>query len=278
LDWEDHLTPGGALLRLHQSTGDPSLFEAAERLADWLLAAPKAPGTSFPLYRPDLPPYRHAVWVDTIYHEPTFFCALAATSGDARYHEAALEVWNPHVQALSSDHGPFLAHAFDSGAGLLRGYGWGRGNGWALLGMVDTLEILPQDHPRRPEALEGFRQLSASILRIQDTSGFWRTLLHDRESYLESSTAAFFGAAFAKGARLGLLGKEYAEASERAWIATVDRIDKQGNFYGVSACTYAAVAPGDDITMYRTLPTEVNVWGQGSALRFAAERIRSGLV
>ncbi len=279
LDWADHLTPGGALLRLHQATGDRSLLEAAERLADWLLTtAPRAPATGFPLYRPDLPPYRYTVWVDTIYHEPPFLTALAAIRGDVRYHEAALEVWNSHVQALSSDRGPFLAHAFDTGAGLLRGYGWGRGNGWALLGMVDTLGILSEDHPRRPRALEGFLQLSASILRAQDKSGFWRTLLHDRESYLESSTAAFFGAAFTKGVRLGLLGKEYAAASERAWTAVVDRIDTQGNFYGVSACTYAAVAPGDDISMYRTLPTEVNVWGQGSALRFAAERVRLGLV
>jgi unsaturated rhamnogalacturonyl hydrolase len=100
--------------------------------------------------------------------------------------------------------------------------------------------------------------------------------MHDRESYLESSTAAFLGATFTKAVRLGFLDASYSEPAERAWQAVLSRIDGEGNFWGVSACTHAAVAPGDDTSIYRTLPTEVNVWGQGSALRFAAERIRAG--
>src|SRR5262249_52239357 len=159
----------------------------------------------------------------------------------------------------------------------LRGYGWGRGNGWALFGMVDTLELLPADHPGRAAALEKFRGLSGNILAKQDASGFWRTLLHDREAYLESSTATFFGGTFTKAVRLGLLGSEYAQAAEKAWQATLSRIDDDGSLWGVSACTWAGTAPEDDVVMYKSLLTEVNVWGQGSALRFAAERIRSGL-
>jgi unsaturated rhamnogalacturonyl hydrolase len=256
---------------------DDVLLDAARRLASWLLEEAPRSQDGIPLYRPDLPPYRHTVWVDTLYHEPSFFCKLALITGEAAYHRAALDVWTSHVQALSSAHGPLLGHAFDTGAGLLRGYGWGRGNGWALLGMIDTLELLPAEDPGRPEALRYLHDLSAAILALQDASGFWRTLLHDREAYLEASTAAFFGAAFTKGVRLGFLDDTYAIAAERAWHAMLSRIDDQGRFYGVSACTYATVTPDDDTNMYRTLPTEVNVWGQGSALRFAAERIRMGI-
>lgn len=276
LSWVDHLTPGSALLRLYESTGDEDLLLGAQRLASWIVdEVPRAEGA--PLYRPDLPPYRHSVWVDTIYHEPSFLNRLALITGDGRYHDDALDVWNSHVQVLSSASGPFLAHSYDTGARLLRGYGWGRGNGWALYGMADSLECLPGDHPKRIQALQSFRELSAAVLTLQDPSGFWRTLLHHQEAYLESSTATFFGAAFTKGVRLGLLDAAYAEAAERAWHATLSRIDATGNFQGVSAVTHATVGPDDDITMYRTLPTETNVWGQGSALRFAAERIHSGL-
>ena len=56
--------------------------------------------------------------------------------------------------------------------------------------------------------------------------------------------------------------------------ATRSRIDAAGEFWGVSACTYAGVVNMDDATMYRTLPTEVNVWGQGSALRALAEQLK----
>jgi unsaturated rhamnogalacturonyl hydrolase len=278
LTWADHLTPGLGLLRLYDATGEQGLLEAALRLAHWLNhEAPRDPRCKAPLYRPDLPPYRHTVWVDTLYHEPSFFARLARQTGNQQYYEDALDVWESHVRVLSSKRGPFLAHAYDSGAMLLRGYGWGRGNGWALLGMADTLDLLPPDHPRRRAVARCFLDLSAAVRECQDASGFWRTLLDDNQAYLESSTAAFFGAAFTKGVRLGLLGPEYGEGLERAWRATVSRIDENGCFYGVSACTYAAVVPGDDAALYRMLPTEVNVWGQGSALRFAAERLRAGM-
>ena len=276
LTWASHLTPGVALLRLHAATGDAELLHAAKRLAHWIVhEVPKAAGA--PLYRPDLWTYRHNVWVDTIYHEPPFLSLLASVSGDFRYHDDAIDVWTSHSRVLSSEQGPFLAHSYDTGARRLRGYGWGRGNGWALFGMVDTLGLLPEDYPSRAEALQGFRDLAAEILSVQDASGFWRTLLHDREAYLESSTATFFGAAFTKAVRLGLLDNRYAEAAERAWQATLSRVSSDGEFFGVSAVTHATVNPDDDIVMYRTLPTEVNIWGQGSALRFAAERIRAGL-
>jgi unsaturated rhamnogalacturonyl hydrolase len=277
LAWTDHLTPGLGLLRLHKANGNPSLLEGALRLAHWLNEeVPRDPRTGAPLYRPDLPAYRHTVWVDALYHEPSFFAQLARQTGDLRYYDDALDVWHGHARVLSSKQGPFLAHAYDCGALLLRGFGWGRGNGWALFGMIDTLELLPFDHPKRPDALRCFLNLSAAVRERQDASGFWRTLLDDSAAYLESSTAAFFGAAFTKAVRLGLLGPEYAEAADRAWDAALSRIDENGGFYGVSACTHAAVFPGDDAPLYRTLPTEVNLWGQGSVLRFAAERLRAG--
>ncbi len=278
LDWRDHLTPGVALLRLADESGDEALLRASRRLASWLLEdTPRALESGAPLYRPDLPPYRHTVWVDSIYHVPPFLCRLARVTGDERYYDAALDVWDSHVRVLSDARGPFLAHSYDTGARVLHGYGWGRGNGWALYGMVDTLEFLPDDHPRRAAVLASFRRFSAAILAVQDASGFWRTLLHDREAYLESSTATFFGGAFTRAVRLGLLDDAYAVAAERAWQATLSRIDDGGAFYGVSAVTHAGTLLEDEVSMYKTLPTEVNVWGQGSALRFAAERIRSGL-
>ena len=237
---------------------------------------PKAPESGAPLYRPDIPAYRHAVWIDTIYHEPSFFCRLARLTGNVRHFDTACEIWASHVRVLSSERGPLLTHAFDTGARLIRGDGWGCGQGWALFGMVDTLELLPADHPLGPELLRGFKEYAAAVRKLQDTSGFWHTLMDDRESYLESSTAAFMGAAYTKAMRLGLLERCFTEAAERAWQATLSRIDEEGNFWGVSACTHAAVAPGDDASIYRTLPTGINVWGQGAALRFAAERIRAG--
>jgi unsaturated rhamnogalacturonyl hydrolase len=279
LGWADHLAPGAALLNLYERTHEVRYLERAHALAEWLTeVAPQTP-TGQPMYRPDLPPYRHTVWVDTIYHEPIFFTRLAQLTGEDKWQAKAIEIWRSHADVLRPFGSPILGHSHDTGARLIRGHGWGRGNGWALLGMVDCLAELPEDVPGRTEALAETRELARTLVGLQDGTGFWRTLLEDREAYTEASTAAFFGAAFTKGVRTGILdgGLELLDAADRAWEAMLSRIDDDGSFWGVSACTYASVHPDDDIQMYKTLPTEVNVWGQGSALRFIAERIRSAV-
>jgi unsaturated rhamnogalacturonyl hydrolase len=274
LGWVDHLAPGDAVLRLSSLRADAGLTEAAERLAIWLSNEVPTTSDGCPLYRPDLPEYRHTVWVDTLYHTPPFFARLARVTGDARWDDIAVQVWESHARVLSVGDGPLLGHAYDTGKRALRGPGWGRGCGWALLGYLDTLELLPMSHPRRAWAEEETRRLAARVVELQDASGHWRTLIDDREAYLETSTAAFFGAAFAKGLRLGLLDASYEAPLDAAWNALAGRIDHDGAVWGVSACTYAAVDPQDDLAMYKRLPTEVNVWGQGAALRCIAELLR----
>ncbi len=273
LGWSDHLTPGGALLRVAASGDVDDLTRAAADLGDWLERAPRS-ASGLPLYRPDLGFVRNSCWVDTLYHEPVFLARLAKTLGEARWYGEAMRVVRSHVDALRPIGYPFLAHSCDVAADVRRGYGWGRGNAWALLGLVDLAEALPVGGPDRAEVELLCRDLSAPIRSAQDTeTGFWRTLLQDRESYLESSTAAMFGTALSKGMRLGILDDTYEAASERAWRATLSRIDASGAFFGVSAWTISAITLDDDLRMYKALPTESNWWGQGAALRAIAERI-----
>lgn len=273
LAWVDHLTPGAAVLRLAQLSDDERLLQAALRLADWLTNVVPRTASGYPLFRPDLPEYRHTVWVDVLYHEPVFFSRLAEVTGDPVWHEHAVASFNAHVSALTVGDGPLLAHAFDTGSTTLRGPGWGRGNGWAILGAIDTLDWLPREHPQFATIGAWIERTADRLAELQDPSGFWHTLLTDPESYLEASTASFFAAAFYKGMRTGLLHRRFAEQADRAWQAAQSRVGSDGGFWGVSACTYAATAPGDDRSIYRMLPTEVNVWGQGSILRAAAERL-----
>jgi rhamnogalacturonyl hydrolase YesR len=63
---------------------------------------------------------------------------------------------------------------------VLHGYGWGRGQGWALLGLVDLLERLPAATEGRPRLLDDLHQLAAGVRDSQDAGGLWHTLIHDR--------------------------------------------------------------------------------------------------
>ena len=209
LIFNDHLAPGAVIARLHRFTNDARYLDQARRLADFLLHETPRGSDGAPLYKPELPMYRQTVYVDSIYHMPPFYALLGQMTGDARYFDHAVAEWKSHVAVLSVPGQPFLCHAYDNGYLKTRGYGWGRGSGWALYGLVDTLELLPKAHPGYAETKAYTVRFAEAIRKIQDASGFWRTLLHDQEAYLESSTASFFGAAFEKGVRLAARGKYY---------------------------------------------------------------------
>jgi unsaturated rhamnogalacturonyl hydrolase len=276
LVFNDHLAPGGVIARLHRLTREQRYLDQAKKLADFLLHETPRGSDGAPLYKPELPMYRQTVYVDSIYHMPPFYALMGQMTGDTRFFDYAVTEWKTHVAVLSVPGKPFLCHAYDNGYLKTRGYGWGRGSGWALYGLVDTLELLPTTHPGYAETKAYTLRFAEAIRQVQDASGFWRTLLHDEEAYLESSTASFFGAAFEKGVRMGLWGSEFQKAADLAWHAMLSRLDAEGNFRGVSACTWAGTTTKfDDSDMYKTLPTEVNVWGQGSALRFLCERLIS---
>jgi unsaturated rhamnogalacturonyl hydrolase len=273
--WTDYLTPGLALLRLAQGGGVD--LASVKRLLDHFLNFTPRGETGLHYFRPDLPQFRTTVLVDSLYHVPPFIAACGKHFGGPQLYEEALAMWAGHATALGAPGSDLLCHNYDHGSGRRRGHGWGRGNGWALFGLLDLIELLPSSVEGLSQAADDFRRLASAVLALQDASGFWRTLLQDREGYLETSTAGFFGAIFTKGVRLGLLPDEYRDAAERAWQALLTRIDEEGGVFGTSAATWAANAPAEDLALYRTAPTEVNVWGQGAALRFAAERIRAGL-
>ncbi|MEA2779283.1 MAG: unsaturated rhamnogalacturonyl hydrolase [Rhodospirillaceae bacterium] len=272
--WTDYLTPGPALLLLHQRTGRKDLLEGAMRLARWYEEeVPRGPeGVHY--YRPDIPQFRTMVIIDSLYHVVPFFALLGHITGEQRYYDEAFDTWQSHIGFLASDRGPLLCHNYDVATGRHRGYGWGRGNGWALFALLELLERSPRSHPKWEAAHREFKVLSSEIRGLQDATGFWRTLLHDREAYLESSTAAFYGAIFARAMRLGLLDGSYREPASAAWAAALSRIDDSGGFFGVSGVTWAASAQTEELALYKSMPTEINAWGQGAALRLIAERLR----
>jgi unsaturated rhamnogalacturonyl hydrolase len=272
--WVDVNCPGHALTRLFELTGRELYLHGAERLADHLHnRVPRSLEPECPIYQPDRATHRNYAWVDTIYHLPPFFCNLAKVTGNPKYYDQGMYVMRTHVNSLLDRGSLLFPQGCDLATGLQRGYGWGRGMGWAYLGIIDTYALLPANYEERRWLRELFLQLSIIVLGYQHYTGAWRNLIHDPESPLEASTAALLGAAFEKGVRLGLLGDEYKKAANRAWGYVTHHIDEHGGFFNVSACSWAEATPADDTDLYKRFYTEVNVWGQGSAMRAAAERV-----
>ena len=100
---------------------------------------------------------------------------------------------------------------------------WGRAMGWYVMGLVDVLDVLPVDHPRRNELIGILKELSAAVLRFRDReTGLWYQVVDQGGrpgNYAESSASAMFTYAFAKGANKGYLDALYAAAARESFEA-----------------------------------------------------------
>jgi unsaturated rhamnogalacturonyl hydrolase len=146
---EDHIAPGRELLSFYALTGDARMLEGARAFAAAHAAHPVgAQGAR--CHRSDTPGWRHQIWVDCMDIDGPFLAALAVATGEQAYFAAAVDAALGYARTLQDAASGLLNHGHERDAGL-NGAHWARGNGWALMGMVDTLTLLPTDQPGRDE-------------------------------------------------------------------------------------------------------------------------------
>lgn len=268
IDYSDHVAPGRALVDVYGRTNHSSFLEQAERLAEFYAELPRTPEGAA-LHRPDHDEYSELVYVDCMHVDAPFLCRLAQVTENSNYFDLAAELLRGHVRVLQHDDTGLFYHLYDAGRSVTNGAFWGRGNGWSLFGLVETLIRLPPDHPSQAPLATCLNRQADQLARLQDDSGHWHTVLDNPDTYLESSLAAFFSAGFLRAVRFGLLPARYREVSDKAWTALTERIDAQGRVTGVSKATPPGTAEHyNQVDTGRGYP-----WGQGPALIAAATRL-----
>ncbi len=109
---------------------------------------------------------------------------------------------------------------------------WGRGMGWYMAALVDTLPFYPQDDPGRAQLIAILRSDAAAVARYQDaSSGLWYQILDKgaaKGNFLEASASCLFVYALAKGVRLGYLSQHFLENAQRGYNGILHRFVQTG--------------------------------------------------
>jgi unsaturated rhamnogalacturonyl hydrolase len=283
----DYTAPGVALLRTYELTRDGALLEAARRHADYLASFRRTEAGAYLRYEnaaielpPQLPP-EHAeygdgmpvgpaenggpcLFVDCVHFDAPFFAKLYEVTGEECYRELALANILPQIELLWDPAAGLFHHFWIERTRSRNGVLWGRGNGWGLLGVVLTLEHIGPWDAGAGQLRSVLSTAVSRLAELQDPSGAWRTVLTDPESYIESSTAAFFADVIARGMRLGLLPEsDYCKVLDRAMRYVLTHVDSRGVLEDVSFETF----PSTRLQHYRAMPRGAVVpWGQGPLL------------
>lgn len=116
---------------------------------------------------------------------------------------------------------------------------WGRGNGFALMGLTETLAYLPEDHPSRADIMDMYLDLLDALREVQRPSGMMPQVLDFPGSYDEFTATCMMGYSIARGLRRGWLDGEWRQTLDLAWRGVSERIDDVGNV--VDACASTGV-------------------------------------
>jgi unsaturated rhamnogalacturonyl hydrolase len=281
----DNTAPGHAMCLLYERRGDSAILDAAGKLVVLLERRRRLEGVFAAFERaPLIPPFGGeslpaddaallrdpgaGVFVDCLHFDPPLFTHLGALTDDRRLIDLGAEQLLAATSLLQDESG-FFWHFWLEKTRQRYGYAWSRGQCWALLGLLDTLEYLPVAHPSRSAIVSSLQRLARALADSQDETGGWPAVARDGGSGPESSTAAFVAAGFAEGLRQGYLDNSYADRARAAWRHTWERVNVRGVLTGVSAGVAASTAASH----YRNTPVGwVVPWGQGPLL-LAAKRM-----
>lgn len=241
----DNTAPGRVLCLAVERTGDEDLLATARRLAEFLVARRTMSGcyVSFeraPLREPfggsPLPPGERelmtdpgaGVFVDCLHFDAPFLARLGRLDGDARMSDLAVTQATAMVGLLRDAGSGLVYHFALERTGQRYGFGWSRGQGWALLGLLDVLEDVPEEDARVSALRDAAVELAAGIVDTQDESGHWPGLIHEPSTFLETSAAFFFACGLARGVRTGLFPSAWMDVARRAFEAGLTKVTRTG--------------------------------------------------
>ncbi len=214
-------------------------------------------------------PQPNTLWLDDLFMSVPAMAQMGKLTGDNKYFdEACRQVLLFRDKMFNKEKGVFM-HGWVESMSEHPEFRWARANGWAFMTEVELLEVLPENHPKRPEILALLRAHAKGLVSYQSGSGFWHQLLDRPDSYLETSATAIYAYALARAVNRGWIAdKAYAPAALLAWNAVTTKINETGQVEGTCVGTGMAF---DHAFYYHRPISKFAAHGYGPALLAGAE-------
>ena len=221
----DQVLLGRQLLLLYRVTQDKRYYRAAVAVRHQLDEQPKNAMGGY--WHKQI--YPNQMWLDGLYMAEPFFAEYASVFREPQDFAEITRQFVLIEQHTRDAKTGLHYHAWDeskqqSWANPATGTSpnfWGRGMGWYMMALVDTLPNYPENDPGRAQLLAILGRTADAVVRYQDhNTGLWYQVLDQpgkQGNYFESSAACMFTYALEKGVRLGYLPKSYAAHAQRAW-------------------------------------------------------------
>ncbi len=189
-------------------------------------------------------PQPNTIWLDDLFMSVPALAQMGKLTGERKYYdEACRQILAFAKRMFKPDNGLYI-HGWVEGMNEHPAFHWARANGWALMATVELLEVLPENHPQRPQILSLLKAHAKGLAARQSGSGFWHQLLDREDSYLETSATAIYAYSLARAVNRGWIdARAYAPMTLLAWNAVTTKINDKGQIEGTCVGTGLAFDP-----------------------------------
>jgi len=223
----DDMMAGAVIVWAYKQTGKEKFILAADKIRQAYNNYPRTKDKMFWHGRTTV----GEVWVDGCFMGQMFLAKYGKYVADADYcfNEAVQQLIGMHNHLKKGDTG-LLLHAWDEDKDAswadkntgLSSEVWGEGLGWYALVIVETLEILPENHAKRTELISNLQELMKGLKNYQDqATGLWYNIVDKgnlSDNWHDASGSAMFTYAIKRSAELGFIPvKEYEPVVEKAY-------------------------------------------------------------
>jgi unsaturated rhamnogalacturonyl hydrolase len=217
-------------------------------------------------------PHKNTLWLDDLYMSIPALAQMGALTGKTSYFDDAVKQIKQFTQRMFDKEKGLYMHGWVQEMNPHPMFYWGRANGWAIMAMIELLDVLPENHPGRSFVLQQLQAHAKGLASYQSGSGFWHQLLNREDSYLETSATAIYAYCIAHACNKGWLNaKVYAPMAMLSWNAVTTKVNDKGQVEGVCVGT----GMGFDPAFYYYRPVSVYAaHGYGPVLLAGAEMLR----
>ncbi|MHA6247396.1 glycoside hydrolase family 88/105 protein [Pontibacter sp. CAU 1760] len=216
-------------------------------------------------------PLPNTIWLDDMFMSVPALAQMGKLTGEQQYYdEAVKQVVQISERMFNKEKGLYM-HGWVQGMEPHPQFHWARANGWAVMTLVELLDVLPENHVGYPKVLAQLRAHVAGLAAYQSGEGFWHQLLDRNNSYLETSATAIYAYSIARAINRGWIDRQaYGPMVLLAWNAVATKVNAKGQVEGTCVGTGMAFDPA--FYFYRPISVYA-AHGYGPVLLAGAEII-----
>lgn len=220
----DYLMTGNLIFDLYEDTSKSSYLTAMNTFKSQIESQPRTMSGGF--WHKNI--YPNQMWLDGIYMGTPFYSRYTKTFEAGKNYDDIIKQFELIHDNSFDTKTKLPYHAWDESKQIAwadKSTGnsptiWSRGVGWYTMALVDVLDYLPKDHPKRQELIGYLKEVANALKKYQDKSGLWFQVVDKKAlegNYLEASGSTMFAYTFAKGVSKGYLPKKFTKIANKTF-------------------------------------------------------------